>query len=108
MRLWARNFSAYCFQHSRKVANHIAIPKPDHAIPTKRYLRSSYSIRLLLRRMLTPIEFNYQPRRRAGEVGNIPPDRMLAAETHCWKGFAKTPPQPRFGFGCSTSNTDSG
>ncbi len=87
-----RNFSPYCFQNSRQVANHVTIPEADYAIPTKRYLRGTHRIRFLLRRMLASIDFNYQLLRRAGEIGNIPTDRMLAAEAHRWKGFAKTPP----------------
>ncbi len=92
MRLRVRNFSGYCVQHSRKVANHVAIPEPDYAIPTKRDLGSSRSIRFFVHCMLTPIDLNYQPLRRTGEIGHVTTDWMLAAKAHRWKGFAKTPP----------------
>jgi hypothetical protein len=69
-------FSGDSLQHTPNVFHHIPIPEPGYPIAAARDLDGSILI-LTAKRVLPAVELDCQFHRRAGEIHDVPADRVL-------------------------------
>jgi hypothetical protein len=81
------------FEHTGQIIDHVAIPKPDDAIPAPGNRARAGCVYLLLRCVLAAVEFDRKLEARAGEIDDVTADRMLAAKAVRTLQFTKSAPQ---------------
>ena len=79
-------------EHAGKILRDLVIPKPDYAVAPEGYFIRASEICLILRRVLTAIDFKCELAGRAGEVDHVTTDRVLSAKVPFWKRLAESSP----------------
>ncbi|GEM_PF-5967256 len=76
-----------CFEHAGEVLHYLVIPESEHRVALGRKISRAPFISLAMRWIivLAAVQFDYQAGIQTEEVGNVRPDRMLAAELRAFK-----------------------
>ncbi len=83
-------------QNAQQVFYYFHVPKTDHTIAIAREGCGTSTVRIGLRGVLASIQFDHQLGARAGEVHNVPPDRVLSAKSHLGMEFSQPSPESLF------------
>ena len=86
------------FDHAVGVAQHLIVPEPDHAIAVSLDLAGADVVGRIVG-VLAAIDFDHQPGRAAGEVGDGVADLALPGELRPDLLAPKPRPQATLGFG---------
>ena len=86
------------FDHAVGVAQHLIVPEPDHAIAVSLDLAGADVVGRIVG-VLAAIDFDHQPGRTAGEVGDGVADLALPGELRPDLLAPKPRPQANLGFG---------
>ena len=94
-------------QHAIEIVEYVVVPEAQDAVTVSCELDGAAVIGVFIGRVLAAIELDSNLCLRAGEIDDVPPDRMLAAKFPFAELFAQRVPQKAFDVGGVAAETPS-